>query len=83
MRGRSSSAWAHPPTSPNDSPPSRSTAEKIPHRFAIAAKEVTFEQGQPYSSLALQDAEIKQYGLTPGHPIIAVSWFDAAAYCNG
>ncbi len=56
--------------------------EKIPYRFAIAAKEVTLEQGQPYSSLALQDAEIKQYGLTPDHPIIAVNWFDAAAYCN-
>jgi formylglycine-generating enzyme required for sulfatase activity len=53
--------------------------KRIGRSFAIAAREVTVEQvlrfrkGHNYS---------KEYSPTLGCPVNAVSWYDAAAYCN-
>jgi formylglycine-generating enzyme required for sulfatase activity len=60
--------------------------QPIPRRFAIAAKEVTVAQYQEFArkfpQFALSEGDMKQYGLEPDRPIIGVSWFIAAAYCN-
>src|SRR5262249_4934131 len=60
--------------------------QSISRRFAIAAKEVTLAQYQEftrkYPQFALDQDDIKQFGLEPDHAIIGVSWYIAAAYCN-
>jgi formylglycine-generating enzyme required for sulfatase activity len=60
--------------------------QAIPRRFAIATKEVTLAQYQEftrkYPQFALSEDKIKQHGLTSDRPIIGVTWFIAAAYCN-
>ena len=76
-----------PPTEPerfalNETP----RPMRIPRRFAIAAKEVTVEQFQRFVKTN------PQFGLDPSYlppsspygagPMIGVSWFGAAAYCN-
>ncbi len=58
----------------------------IPRRFAIADKEVTVEQYHRFARVNSPSgvAQISQdrYSPGPNGPMIAVSWFAAAAYCN-
>jgi formylglycine-generating enzyme required for sulfatase activity len=60
--------------------------QTIPQRFAIAAKEVTVARYQEFArkfpQFALSEGHMKQHGLEPDRPMIGVSWFIAAAYCN-
>jgi formylglycine-generating enzyme required for sulfatase activity len=75
-----------PPHEPDRYDNERPHRRVIPRRFAIAAKEVTveqyqrFAQGHPQSSIALTDLD--RFSPEPNGPMIAMSWFDAAAYCN-
>jgi formylglycine-generating enzyme required for sulfatase activity len=75
-----------PPDEPDRSGDETLHQQPIPRRFAIATKEVTLAQYQEftrkYRQFALSDGGIKQYGLEPDRPVIGVSWFIAAAYCN-
>ncbi len=53
----------------------------IPRSFAIGLTEVTARQFKavlPHPSPAMMDP----YTPTPDHPVVAVSWFLAAEYCN-
>jgi formylglycine-generating enzyme required for sulfatase activity len=58
----------------------------IPRRFALAAKEVTVEQYQRYAEenpqVGIQRDSLDKYSPEPNGPMLALSWFDAAAYCN-
>jgi formylglycine-generating enzyme required for sulfatase activity len=58
----------------------------IPRRFAISDKEVTVEQYQRFtkenSRFRLAESYLNKYSPDPRGPIIGVSWFDAAAYCD-
>jgi formylglycine-generating enzyme required for sulfatase activity len=73
-----------PPDEPGRLPSEPLDLKTIPYRFAIANKEVTIEQGRPYtdSELNLSADVIQRFGLTPDRPVVGVSWFAAAAYCN-
>jgi serine/threonine protein kinase/formylglycine-generating enzyme required for sulfatase activity len=58
----------------------------IPHRFAIAAREVSVEAYQRFArenpQFALQRFYLDHYTPGPDGAMISVSWFRAAAYCN-
>ena len=58
----------------------------IPRRFAIADKEVTVEQYQRFakenSQFGIAQNFLDRYSPDLNGPMIAVSWFGAAAYCN-
>ena len=75
-----------PPTDPDrdiDKTPRRVV---IPRRFAIAAKEVTVEQYQRFvetnPQFGLDPSDLARYSPDGAGPMIGVSWFAAAAYCN-
>jgi serine/threonine protein kinase/formylglycine-generating enzyme required for sulfatase activity len=74
-----------PPTEPEriatDSAPHRMI---IPHRFAIAAQEVTVEQYQGFvkENPGVDHANINRYSAFPNGPMNMVTWYDATAYCN-
>jgi eukaryotic-like serine/threonine-protein kinase len=61
----------------------------IPRRFAVATKEVTFDQyrrfaqANPKFVVSAEDEKVlKQYSPDPLGPWIGPSWYTAAAYCN-
>jgi eukaryotic-like serine/threonine-protein kinase len=59
----------------------------IVRRFAIAAKEVTVQQYQPFAKTnraAYEVAEVylKRHSPDPDCPMIGFNWYIAAAYCN-
>ena len=62
--------------------------QSIPRSFRIATKEVTLAQFREFTDdprfkrFSLGDEEIRSLRLEPDSPIIGVSWFIAAAYCN-
>ncbi len=71
--------------------PDRDTDESlrrvhIPRRFAIASKEVSVEQYQRFVQMKPEFGVPKQaldrFSSDPGGPMIGVSWYIAAAYCN-
>jgi formylglycine-generating enzyme required for sulfatase activity len=52
---------------------------KIDWQFAIASKEVTVAQ---FLKFRQGREDFKERAPTPDCPVLMVSWFDAAAYCN-
>jgi formylglycine-generating enzyme required for sulfatase activity len=52
---------------------------RIPRSFAIAAKEVTVEQ---FLKFRWDHRYMAKYSPRPDGPIINVTWYEAAAYCN-
>jgi formylglycine-generating enzyme required for sulfatase activity len=75
-----------PPTEPDRDPDETPHRGIIPRRFAIAGKEVTVEQYQRFARgnprFDLAQNNLDKYSPEPDGPMIAVSWFGAAAYCN-
>jgi formylglycine-generating enzyme required for sulfatase activity len=59
---------------------------RIPRRFAIASKEVSVEQYQRFvrthPDFGLAQSYLDKYSPDPSGPMIGVSWYGAAAYCN-
>jgi serine/threonine protein kinase/formylglycine-generating enzyme required for sulfatase activity len=66
----------HEPHRNTDETPHRRV---IPRRFAIATKEVSVEQ---YHRFEKERNYLDRYSPEAGGPMIGVSWFGAAAYCN-
>jgi formylglycine-generating enzyme required for sulfatase activity len=58
----------------------------IPHHFAIAAKEVSVAQYQRFArenpQFGVAQHYLDKYSPDPNGPMIAVSWYRGAAYCN-
>jgi formylglycine-generating enzyme required for sulfatase activity len=58
----------------------------IPRRFAIAAKEVNIEQWQRFERThpqhGLPPSFVKQYSPDPDGPMVGITWYIAAEYCN-
>jgi formylglycine-generating enzyme required for sulfatase activity len=52
---------------------------RVGRTFALATKAVTVEQ---FLRFRKDHDYVKQYSPTPEHPVNAVTWYDAAAYCN-
>jgi hypothetical protein len=75
-----------PPTEPDRGADETPHHLVIPRGFAIAAKEVTVEKYQRFarenSQFGLAKSYLDKYSPEPNGPMIAVNWFDAAAYCN-
>jgi formylglycine-generating enzyme required for sulfatase activity len=79
---RMGSPTSEPDRDSDETPHRRS----IPRRFAIAAKEVSVEQYERFtrehSQFFLERSNLDKNSPKPDGPMIAVSWFGAAAYCN-
>jgi formylglycine-generating enzyme required for sulfatase activity len=75
-----------PPTEPDRDADETPHRRAIPRRFALAAKEVTVEQYQRFAQknrqFGLAKSYLDKYSPEPNGPMIAVSWYGAAAYCN-
>jgi eukaryotic-like serine/threonine-protein kinase len=58
----------------------------IPRRFAIAAKEVNIEQWQRFerthSQHELPPSFVKRFSPDPDGPMVGITWYIAANYCN-
>ena len=76
-----------PPTEPEHLEYELLHKRLIPRRFAIATKEVTvqqyrqFQQANPDNNDAAE-SNLKRYSPDPNGPMIVVTWYRAAAYCN-
>ena len=77
--------------SPEDEPERRDDEHPhkrvIPRRFAIATKEVTVEQYRQFQRENTKYDDVGAIGLgryspDPSGPMITVTWYRAAAYCN-
>jgi tetratricopeptide (TPR) repeat protein len=75
-----------PLTEPDRNPDESLHRVVIPRRFAIADREITVEQYQRFvqshPQFGLQRQHLDRYSPAPDGPMIAVSWYGAAAYCN-
>jgi formylglycine-generating enzyme required for sulfatase activity len=52
--------------------------QRLGHNFAISSQNVTVEQFQRFRA----EYKLSRYAPTKDCPVIEVSWFDAAEYCN-
>jgi eukaryotic-like serine/threonine-protein kinase len=79
---RMGSPGGEPDRNPSETPHHR----VISRRFAIAGKEVTVEQYDRFArenpQFGVVRSDLDKYSPDPNGPMIAVSWFGAAAYCN-
>jgi hypothetical protein len=76
-----------PPAEPDRGSDETPRRVAIPRRFAIASKEVTVEQFQPFvranpAYYHVPEEALKKYTPDPGGPMIGITWHVAAAYCN-
>jgi formylglycine-generating enzyme required for sulfatase activity len=80
VRGPVEFTLGSPPSEPGrvevNEPPHR---KRIPRTFAIGTKEVTVEQ---FLRFRPQHNWTKQYSPGPDTPAVAVTWYEAAEYCN-
>jgi formylglycine-generating enzyme required for sulfatase activity len=76
-----------PPTEPDRDAGETPHPRLIPRRFAIADKEVTVAQYERFvqsgnQQFGLARSYMDKYSPDPSGPMIEVTWFGAAAYCN-
>ncbi len=75
-----------PPDEPDHDAIETPERRRIPYRFAIAAKEVSFTEFheflKDYPDLDTHRVEIARYAQDPDAPMIGVNWLRATAYCN-
>jgi formylglycine-generating enzyme required for sulfatase activity/tetratricopeptide (TPR) repeat protein len=75
-----------PPDEPDRDADETPHRRAISHDFAIAVKEVTVAQYQQFvketPEFGLAQNLLDKYSPDPDGPMIEVSWFGAAAYCN-
>jgi formylglycine-generating enzyme required for sulfatase activity len=75
-----------PPTEPDRDAEEVAHRRRIPRKFAIAAKEVSVRQYQEFvrenPDFGFARSHLDKYSPDPDGPMIAVSGFGAAAYCN-
>jgi formylglycine-generating enzyme required for sulfatase activity len=75
-----------PPTEPDREPDESLHRMVIPRRFAIADREVTVEQYrrfiQSHPQFGVERQYLNRYSPEGTGPMIAVSWYGAAAYCS-
>ena len=76
-----------PPTEPERFEDELLHKRVIPRRFAIATKEVTVEQYRRFQQASpdnddAAESELKRYSPDPSGPMIVVTWYRAATYCN-
>jgi formylglycine-generating enzyme required for sulfatase activity len=73
-----------PPHEPDRFDTERLHRQNIPRRFAIAAKEVTVAQLQRFrrANPKIGHTYTKKYSPDPDGPMISVTWYEAAAYCD-
>lgn len=94
VRGPSVFEMGSDPSEPRRSSDETPHQTRIPRTFAISSKEVTTAEFQAYlvasgRSSEWHDAVMKRFPVNPTafwsnpeRPQVAVSWYDAAAYCN-
>jgi formylglycine-generating enzyme required for sulfatase activity/cellulose biosynthesis protein BcsQ len=58
--------------------------QKLAHRFAIAAREVTVAQYQEFldQNPKITPLPVDRYSPEPTGPMTAMTWYEAAAFCN-
>jgi formylglycine-generating enzyme required for sulfatase activity len=75
-----------PPSEPDRDSDETPHRRSIPRPFAIAAKEVSVEQYQRFTrenpQFGVDGSYLEKYSPQPDGPMIFVTWFAAAAYCN-
>jgi formylglycine-generating enzyme required for sulfatase activity len=75
-----------PPTEPDRDPDESLHRMVIPRRFAIADREITVEQYQRFvktnPQFGVERQSLDRYSPEGTGPMIAVSWYGAAAYCS-
>ncbi len=76
-----------PPDEPDRNPDETPRAQVISRRFAIGFKEVTVEQYERFVQSGNQEfgrprSDLDKFSPDPSGPMIGVTWFGAAAYCN-
>jgi formylglycine-generating enzyme required for sulfatase activity len=75
-----------PPNEPERDPDEPPHRRVLLRRFAIAAKEVTVEQFQRFvggsPQFGVDQIYLRKYSPEPNSPMVGVSWYGAAAYCN-
>jgi eukaryotic-like serine/threonine-protein kinase len=73
-----------PETEPDRLAREQAHRQIVPHRFAMAAREVTVEEFQRFARETLHSPHrySTQYSPSTRGPQIDVTWFQAAAYCN-
>ena len=77
---RTSPSNTSPATEPGRVAADESTRRmRIPRTFVLATKEVTVEQ---FLRFQPKHNWIKRYSPGPDTPAVAVTWYEAAAYCN-
>jgi formylglycine-generating enzyme required for sulfatase activity len=62
----------------------RSHMRRIPRTFAVATKPVTVKQFKRFlkDRPQVRHAHVERYGPDPDGPILNVTWYEAALYCN-
>jgi formylglycine-generating enzyme required for sulfatase activity/tetratricopeptide (TPR) repeat protein len=86
VEGRVEFRMGSPPNESDRHANERPHRRVIPRRFALADKEVSVEQYQRFvkdhPQFGLTQSDLDRYSPDPTGPMVGVTWYGAAAYCN-